>query len=242
MPTGVSLKGSGDDTPPSISLWHRLLPRWSRSSSGQPKPRLADRLRNAALKPEDPDKAARSRGAYDLTGEELEIEAKQANDKERAIGIFVGPLATLIAFLVTHDLVVHDPPARLNGAIDKLHVNVSTYYDLFAVLIALSVLMTVMALWRKRLYLGLAVAMYGLAIFNLHYWGFGVPFVMVGAWYLVRAYRLQRNLKYSTGGETSVMARPASNKRYKNKRYTPPPVPQKRGTSAKSRRQRSRLN
>jgi hypothetical protein len=80
---------------------------------------LADRLRNAALKPEDPDKAARSRGAYDLTGEELEIEARQANDKERAIGIFVGPLATLIAFLVTHDLVVHDPPARLNGAIDK---------------------------------------------------------------------------------------------------------------------------
>jgi hypothetical protein len=241
MPSGVSLEGPGDDTPPSLTLWHRLLPRLSRSSSGQPKPRLADRLRDAALKPEDPDKAARSRGAYDLTGEELEIEAKQANDKERAIGIFVGPLATLIAFLVIHDLVVNDPPARINGVIDKLHVNPSSYYDLFAVLIVLSVLMTVMALWRKRLYLGLVIAMYGLAIFDLHYWGFGVPFVMVGAWYLVRAYRLQRNLKYSTG-ETSVTARPASNKRYKNKRYTPPPVAQKPGASAKSRRQRSRLN
>ncbi len=40
-----------------------------------------------------------------------------------------------------------------------------------------------MALWRKRLFMGILAAMYGLAIFNLHYWGFGVPFVMVGAWY-----------------------------------------------------------
>ena len=58
-----------------------------------------------------------------------------------------------------------------------------------------------MALWRKRLYLGIVTAMYGLAIFNLHYWGFGVPFVMVGAWYLVRAYRLHRNLKESTAAD-----------------------------------------
>ena len=42
-------------------------------------------------------------------------------------------------------------------------------------------------------------ALYGLAVFNLHWWGFGVPFVLVGAWYLVRAYRAQRALKEATG-------------------------------------------
>ena len=118
-------------------------------------------------------------------------------------------------FLVTHDLVVNDPPASLSGAIDKLHVNVNTYYDLFVVLIVMSFVISAMALWRKRLYLGMVTALFGLAIFNLHYWGFGVPFVMVGAWYLVRAYRLQRNLKQSTAGGPSVTAGPASNKRYK---------------------------
>ena len=33
-------------------------------------------------------------------------------------------------------------------------------------------------LLRKRLFLGIATALYGLAIFNLHYWGFGIPFIM----------------------------------------------------------------
>ena len=43
--------------------------------------------------------------------------------------------------------------------------------------------------------MGIALCLYGLAVFNLHYWGFGVPFLMAGAWYLVRAYRLQQELK-----------------------------------------------
>ena len=43
------------------------------------------------------------------------------------------------------------------------------------------------------------MALYGLAVFNLHYWGFGVPFILVGAWLLVRAYRLQRDLREATG-------------------------------------------
>ena len=48
---------------------------------------------------------------------------------------------------------------------------------------------------RKRLFHGIAMALFGLAVFNLHYWGFGVPFFLVGAWYLVRAYRLEQALK-----------------------------------------------
>ncbi len=62
-------------------------------------------------------------------------------------------------------------------------------------LLVVAVLMLVFSLMRKRLFVGIVTAMYGLAIFNLHYWGFGVPFLLVGAWYLVRAYRLQRDLK-----------------------------------------------
>jgi hypothetical protein len=203
---------------PKLTPWHRLLLTLPRFNRGQSKPRLADRLRNAALKPEDPEAPAQSRGAYELSGEELEIEEKRANNKERAIGLLAGPLATIITFLVVHELVVNDPSARLsNGAVNKLHVNLSTYSDLFIVLVILSFGITAMALWRKRLFLGIVTSLYGLAIVNLHYWGFGVPFIMVGAWYLVRAYRLRRNLKQSTVGGPSQTLRPAS-----NRRYTPP--------------------
>ena len=184
----------------------------------EPKPGLVHRLRDAALKPENPEAAARSRGAYELSGEELEIEERRANDKERAIGLLAGPLATIITFLVVHHLVVNDPSARLSdGAVNKLHVSLSTYSHLFIVLIILSFGISAMALWRKRLFMGIVTSLYGLAIFNLHYWGFGVPFVMVGAWYLVRTYRLHRNVKESTAGGLSVTSGPAS-----SKRYTPP--------------------
>ena len=72
----------------------------------------------------------------------------------------------------------------------------------------------VSALWRKRLFLGIALALFGLAVFNLHYWGFGVPFLLAGAWYLVRAYRFQQELKRVEGSgrpdvSPSSGARPA---------------------------------
>jgi hypothetical protein len=82
--------------------------------------------------------------------------------------------------------------------VNRLHVSLSLYHDLGAVLIGLSVLVLVVAMFRKRLYLGISMALYGLAVFNLHYWGFGVPFIMGGAWLLVRAYRLQRDLREAT--------------------------------------------
>ncbi len=214
----VSRHDVEDGAPPKLSAWHHLLLRLPRLNSWQSKPHIVDRLHNAALKPEAPEVSAQSRGAYELSGEELQIEEKRTNDKERAIGLVAGPLATIITFLVVHTLVVNDPSASLpDGAVNKLHVSLSTYSHLFLVLIILSFGITGMALWRKRLYLGIVTSMYGLAIFNFHYWGFGVPFLMVGAWYLVRAYRLHRNLKESTAGALSVTSRPAS-----SKRYTPP--------------------
>jgi len=228
MPSDVGPVGSGPDGPPELNLRQRWLLRLPRIKAGKDKGPLFGRLRNAALKPEDPDRAARSRGAYELSGEELVAEEKRLNDKERAIGLLAGPLATIIAFLVIHHLVVNDPPAT-----NKAHVSLSTYSDLFIVLIILSFGITGMAMWRKRLYVGVVTALYGLAIFNLGYWGFGVPFVMVGAWYLVRTYRLHRNLRESTASGPSTTSRPAS-----TKRYTPPALSQKRLPPAKPRRPR----
>lgn len=232
---------------PKLKVRQRLLvslPRLKRGDEdGKKKPPLVDRLRSAVLKPGDPDNPPRSRGAYELSGDELVVEEKRLNDKERVIGLLVGPVATIIAFLVIHDLVVNDPPAHFsNGAVNKLHVSLSTYSDLFIVLIVLSFGITGLAMWRKRLYLGMVNALYGLAIFNLHYWGFGVPFVMVGAWYLVRAYRLHRNLRESTGEgpsrfgsrarETSYPVRPAA-----NKRFTPRTSPSGRPVRTRSAKQ-----
>lgn len=218
-----------------MSLWQRWLIGLPRFRRGGEKLPLGDRLKGALLKPADPDAPARTppKGAYELSGEELEIEAKGLNEKERLIGLFAAPLASLIGFMVVHILVVNDPPAHLsNGAVDKLYVNPNDYYDLFVVLIVLSMVMLVTAMLRKRLYLGMVTALYGLTIFNMHYWGFGVPFVMVGAWYLVRAYRLNRNLKEATAGGPAAGIRPA------NKRYTPPVVAPKQLPPAKSKRSR----
>ena len=43
------------------------------------------------------------------------------------------------------------------------------------------------SLLRKRLFQGITLAIYGLGVVDLHYWGFGIPFLIAGAWYLVRA-------------------------------------------------------
>jgi len=108
----------------------------------------------------------------------------------------------------------------------KNHVNTSLYYSLELVLLGLSVLILVTALWRKRLFIGIALVLFGLGVFNLHYWGFGIPFVLAGAWYLVRAYRLQQELKRAEAveGPPRPKGREPSNgpRPRPNKRYTPP--------------------
>ncbi len=67
-------------------------------------------------------------------------------------------------------------------------------------LLALAFVMLIMAMRRKRLFLGMAMALYGLTVFNLHYWGFGIPFILFASWYLVRSYRLSRDLRLATEG------------------------------------------
>ena len=126
---------------------------------------------------------------------------KSADDKERLVGLIRAPLAGGIGLLIINALIADDPAAP-----NKAHVNPAVYHELALVLLALAILMLIMALLRKRLFLGMAFALYGLAVFNLHYWGFGVPFILVGAWLLVRAYRVQRDLR-EAGGGTGALGR-----------------------------------
>jgi hypothetical protein len=83
-------------------------------------------------------------------------------------------------------------------------------------------------------------------VFNLHYWGFGVPFILGGAWLLVRAYRLQRDLREATGEVASRRGRPSGGTpsratvAQRNKRYAPPaPSPKPSPPSRPAKRQRA---
>ncbi|MGH9092395.1 MAG: hypothetical protein ACRDZR_13625 [Acidimicrobiales bacterium] len=191
-----------------------------------------ERWSRRILKPVDPS-APHAPVADPLTVEELEHDHRYLNDRERAIGLLAGPVAALISFLVIHADITNDPVQHLkNGTVNPKYTPVSTYHELLLVLLVLSVLTLAMAWFRKRLFLGMVLALYGLALFNLHWWGFGVPFVLVGAWYLVRAYRAQRALKEATGGASGAPGADGSSPR-PNKRYTPPTARPKRSTTAK---------
>ena len=156
------------------------------------------------------------------TAEDLEEAIARSDDKERAIGLVAGPLAAIIGLVISS--------ASIDYA-KSHHQSLGVYDTLTYVLLGLSVLILVTSLLRKRMFQGITMALYGLAVFNLHYWGFGIPFLLAGAWYLVRAYRLQQALKRAEGGSggasggrrpprsngTSNGSRPRP-----NKRYTPP--------------------
>jgi hypothetical protein len=220
--------------PTRLRLRHRLLlalPRFTRDSDQAP---LGERFRNAVLKPVDPDAKPSGKDGKGpdkpSSVEEIETELKFANDQERLIGLFAAPVGAAIGLVVIGYLISKDPPALLkNGTANKLHVSVSLYHDLTYVLLGLSLAMLASAYFRKRLYLGIAMALYGLAVFNLHYWGFGIPFLFAGAYLLVRSYRLQRELREATGeapARPGARARrgaqpPATARSRPNKRYTP---------------------
>ena len=159
----------GGSTPP-LSTWDRIT---GSISNFMLKPAPVDQQPGA-----DPDQGA---GQDPTTIPEIEAAIKRASDKERAIGLLAAPIAAAIGLLVTASLVAHDPAAHYaNGQIDKLHVNPSLYAELCAVTLVLALVMLVAAWFRKRLIVGIAMALYGLSLFNLHYWGFGVPFIMGG--------------------------------------------------------------
>jgi hypothetical protein len=191
-------------------------------SEGDPprKPSLWLRFQNAVVKPDDLDSPKGKPSEPEQSVEELEAAIARADDKERNIGFIAAPIGAIVGLLITANLINH---ARSLGQ------STSVYQSLTFVLLGMALLMLVTAWLRKRLFLGIVLAMFGLGIFNLRFWGFGVPFLLAGAWMLVRAYRLQKKLRLAGGGSKStygppngrlpstggVLPRP-------NKRYTPP--------------------
>lgn len=156
--------------------------------------------------------------------EELEAAIATADDRERAVGLVAAPVGALIGLLVSNNLIDHAK---------QQHQSTSTYQTLTFVLLGASVLMLVAAWRRKRLFLGILLALLGLSLFNLHQYGFAIPFIFAGAWLLVRAYRLQQKLKLATGSGPGAPRRATSTRPdgvlpRPNKRYTPRTAPAKR--------------
>jgi len=188
------------------------------ADSAFPKPKLGERLQQRFLRPPKPGIDDGWEIPTDVG--ELEEANRQTNDRERLVGLFGAPLAAAIAILVIRTL-VHDDPAHYlkDGRVNPLYTSVSLYNELLLVLLVLSLAILGFSMLRNRLLTGITIALYGLAIFNLHYWGFGVPFILAGAWLLVRAYRLSHGLKVATGAFSSSIG---SSRPRPNKRYTPP--------------------
>jgi hypothetical protein len=175
------------------------------------------RLKYTFVQPDD-DADRKNTVRDDRSVEELEDAIRHSDDKERAIGLVAAPLAAIIGIIISS--------ASIDYA-KSHHLSVTVYDELTYVILGMSVLMLVSSLLRKRLFQGITMALYGLAVFNLHYWGFGIPFLLGGAWYLVTAYRLQQALKRVQADAPTAPrrngARPTNGSRPRpNKRYTPP--------------------
>lgn len=189
---------SEGDAPAKLSLGQRALLRIPRvKRSDEHKEPISDWARRNFLKPEDPNAKPKAPEVPEDV-DELEDLVKRANDKERAIGLIAAPVAAAIAFTVIHVLSLQRKYSK-PGVLNSQYISQSTLADLFIVLIVLAFGMLLFSLLRKRLFIGVACGLYGLAIFNMHYWGFGIPFVFVGAWYMVRTYRFQRSLRLANG-------------------------------------------
>jgi hypothetical protein len=202
--------------------------RNSADSSGNdaPKASLWLRFQNLIVKPDE--SGPSSKESDNRTVEELEAENLRASDKERALGLIAAPIAALIGIIIAGN--------QIDNAINH-NQSTAVYHDLLWILVLMSVLMLVTAWLRKRMFLGMVTALYGLAVFNLKYWGFGVPFVMIGAYLLVRSYRLSQALKLANGDGTGrsrrAGGRPEGSLPRPNKRYTPPTAPAKRSSKPK---------
>jgi len=179
---------------------------------------LWERIKYTLVEPDDEPSQPKQQETRPV--EEIEAEIRQSNDKERAIGLVAAPVAAIIGLVISS--------ASINYA--KTHnQSVSVYDKLTYVLLGLAVLVLVTSLLRKRLFQGITLALFGLAIFQLHYtyFGFAAPFLLAGAWYLVRAYRLQQELKRAeAAGPGAPRPKPSSGSNgarpRRNKRYTPP--------------------
>jgi hypothetical protein len=204
----------------------------SSNDGGDDQPSPLERLRRAMLKPTDTGYAPSA--VNEMTIPELEAANGTLNDRERVIGLVAAPLAALVGLLIVDNSISHDPvPILSGGGPNPKYVSISLYHELLVVLLVMAALMILTSYLRKRLFLGIVMALYGLAVFNLHGYGFGIPFVLGGAWYLVRQYRLQQKLKEAgldPGGfsPTKSRARPSGTLPRPNKRYTPRMAPRPR--------------
>jgi hypothetical protein len=175
------------------------------------KPSLSERFTRLVLKA---DTSEKKEDDYPTTVEGLEEAVARADDKERLIGLIAAPVAGGIGLLVSQSMAAHGTTKAASSTAQVLALS----------LLVLAAAMLASAWFRKRLYLGIAMCLWGLSIFNLHFWGFGVPYLLFGAWYLVRAYRLQQKLKLAQGDDGSRAPRTggAAPPARPSKRYTPP--------------------
>lgn len=197
MPASGDTDLPGGDGAPALTRWQRL--------------------KYTIVQPDD-DADRKNTVRDDRSVEELDDAIRHSDDKERAIGLVAAPLAAIIGIIISS--------ASIDYA-KSHHLSTTVYDELTYVILGMSVLMLVSSLLRKRLFQGITMALYGLAVFNLHYWGFGIPFLLGGAWYLVTAYRLQQALKRVQADAPTPPqrngARPTNGPRPRaNKRYTPP--------------------
>jgi len=215
-----------------MSLGHRILLSLPRLQRGSDKAPLGERMRGALVKPPPPSTASAKKPNRPRSVEELEDAVRYADDKERLTGLLLAPVAAAIGVLVVNDRVSkHAPEFLKNGKSNPQYVSLSVLHELELVFLGLALVMLASAYFRKRLFLGIAMALYGLAIFNLRYWGFGAPFILIGAWLLVRAYRAQRDLREATGdvrGRGRAGPARGPTRTPPNKRYTPRAAPPKR--------------
>ena len=148
---------------------------------------LWERIKYSMVKPDDePGATKETPPDRDLAA--IKEEIGRSSDKERAIGLVAAPIAAVVGIAIS--------TASLNYA--KSHnESLTVYKELTYVLLGLAVLILVASWLRKRMFQGITLALFGVAVFQLHYTylGFAAPFVLAGAWYLVRAYRLQQELK-----------------------------------------------
>ena len=146
-------------------------------NGGAPKLTVWQRLKYTMVQPDDD--PSEGPPADERTAEELEAAIRRSDDKERTIGLVAAPIAAIVGLIISS--------ASVNYA--KTHnQSVGVYNTLTYVLLGLSVLILVSSMLRKRMFQGITLALYGLAIFQLHYTyvGFAAPFILAGSWYLVR--------------------------------------------------------
>ena len=180
-----------------------------------------ERLKYAMVKPDDSE--PKSVATDDRSAAELDATIKTADDRERAVGLIAAPISALVSFLVIGADISKNSSVT---TAPKNFVPASTYHWVLLVFIGLAAIMLASAWWRKRMVLAITLALYGVGLFQLGWLGFAVPFVLAGAWYLVRAFRLQQAFKKAEaeeGGPARPAARATNGPRPRaNRRYTPP--------------------